>query len=520
MEARQLGDYLLKEILAEHPGLITWAAEQASVQREVVVIELTDLDKREAFLADVRAKAGVDHPLIGSVFEAVSEENQCYVALEKITSQSLADRLEVGEPLRPGDLAHLLRRTAEAMLQLSAGNTGTEPLTPSAIHFDDHGVVRIHNIARHGEPDPNGPAADIAHLGASLPALVADGHPGASRVLTVLAWMRGEGIEKPLHWDQVRSYGEQIEGQLLETTVTASSPQTKQGPRKRRPVLPILFGSVGVLVIFLGLLYALKPDTPETPLPPIPILPQSIAISGGAYPSPDGGTEKVAAYRISACEVTIGQYNEFLEVLEQLDPSERGVFDLEGQPAEKTNHIPDDWPALIKAAHSKGSWQGQAVDTYHPIINIDWWDAAAYCNWKGCRLPTQEEWFAALRSKVTRPEVLKPAPWSSVLDIGVEDRTPERASGDGRLRFRMDPASRHQPGQPGRSQELCHHRWLPPQPRQGGPPARMDEGPPATPARSRFPRRLPGELREDSRFKIQVSSFLTAPKPWLLKLES
>jgi len=424
MEARQLGDYLLKEVISELPGQTHWLAEQSSVQRAVIVIELTDLSHRDDFLADVRAKAGVDHPLIGSVFEAVSDETQCLVALEHISSQSLADRLAVSEPLKPADLAHMLRRTAEAMIQLSKSAVATEPLTPSAIHLDPHGVVRIDNIARHGSPDPEAEVADIARLGQSLPALVADGHPGASRVLTVLAWMRGEGLEQALDWDQVRSYGEQIEGQLLEASAPVNTPQTKQHLKPKKSPMGVILGAVAAVVIVGILAVLMRPKLPAEPPTSLPVLPEPISIASGSHPTPDGESEKLAAFRISTCEITIGEYLEFLEVLEQLEPSERNVFDLEGQPKNKESHLPDDWDAMLAAAKAEGTWQERPISTFHPIVNIDWWDASAYCNWRGCRLPTQEEWFAALRTQNKKPQVLQPAPWSSVLDIGTDDRTP------------------------------------------------------------------------------------------------
>ena len=424
MESRQLGDYLLKEIISEEPGQVHWLAEQSSVKRAVVVIELTDLSQREDFLADVRAKAGVDHPLIGSVFEAVSDDSQCFVALEHISSQSLADRIAVNEPLKPSELAHVLRRVAEAMIQLGENGIATEPLQPTDIHLDQHGVVRIDNIARHGDPDPTTGSQDIARLGEKLPILVADGHPGASRVLIVLAWMRGESIEVPLTWQQIRSYGEQIEGQLLEASSTVTSPQTKRSPDTRKSPLPVMLSVLAALIVLGILISIFMPEKKVDPPVTQPVIPEPIAIPGGPHPTPDGTREKVAAFRIAACEVTIGQYLEFLEVLEQLDPEERSVFDLEGQPEEKTDHFPRGWDSMIAAAREEGTWNGKPISTFHPIVNIDWWDAAAYCNWKGCRLPTQEEWFAALRQKTERPQVLEPAPWTPVTEIKPSDRTP------------------------------------------------------------------------------------------------
>lgn len=428
MEPRLLGDYRLIESLGEHPSETTWMAEQASVQRPVVVVELTDLSQRAAFLARVRAKASVDHPLIGSVYEAVSEDDLCFVAMERLPGSTLAERLAMGEAMRPSEFAHLLRRLAEAMLYLQGRGMATEPLTPTAVHVDRQGVVRVENLALDGESVPEATAKDIARLGEALPPLVADGHPGASRILTVLAWMRGEGIERTLSWEEVRSYGEQIEGQLVEPVVAAGAPVTARARPARSPFPAILGGIVGVALI--GGAAALLMNRPPVEPPPVKIgLPPPVSIGAGEHPSPDGGTERLPAFRISACEVTIGEYESFLRVLEHLEPGERDLFDHEGQPADKQGHQPDEWAAMLEAARVGGTWNGRPMDLNCPVVGIDWWDAVAYCDWKGGRLPTQEEWFAALRTKLEKPEFLQPAAWGPVTAIGMKDRTPHGLRG-------------------------------------------------------------------------------------------
>lgn len=422
MEERIIGDYRLIQPIASSAGRVTWQAEQTSVRREVLIEELTDLSRREEFLADVRVKASVDHPSIGSVYEAISEDGHCLVAMEKLPGATIAEHLQRGSTLLPIELAHLLRMLSEAMLHLAAKGIDTTPLTPEAIHFDHQGVLRIGNIARAGEPEPDSAARDIANLGNELPPLIPAGKPGASRALTVLAWMRGEGIDRTLTWEEIHDYGEQIESQLVEASHTA--PVTPTGRvRKRKSLLPASLAALAAVAVIGGLAaVAMKAGIGESSAAK-PTLPMPVTIAAGTHTGPDGASVELPAFRISACEVTIGEFAKFLDTLDLLDPETRTVYDLKDQPVEKVGHEPDDWDAMLAAAREGGQWQGRAIDPFCPIVNIDWWDAAAYCKWKSGRLPTQEEWFAALREKVDKPEALQPSLWGPVTSIGIDDKT-------------------------------------------------------------------------------------------------
>ena len=422
MEERIIGDYRLIQPIHTTAESTTWLAEQTSIRREVTVIELTDFSKREAFLNDTRAKASVDHPLIGSVYEAISEDGHCLVAMEKLPGETLAERLAKGETILPIEFSHLLRMLSEAMLHLAAKGIATEPLTPSAIHFDTQGVLRVGNIAQAAEPDPDSAAGDIARLGQSLPPLIPTGRPGASRALTVLAWMRGEGIERAITWHEVHSYSEQIESQLVEVSHAAQAPATGRVRKKKSAVPAILGAIVGIALIGGAAAFMMRSKDKVVKTPP-PTLPAPITIAAGKHPSPNGGNEKLPAFKISACEVTIGEYQEFLETLELLDPESRTIYDAKDQPAEKSGHEPKDWADMLSAAKEGGTWDGRPIDLFCPITLIDWWDAVAYCDWKGGRLPTQEEWFAALREKVEKPEFLQPAKWGPVTSISMDDKT-------------------------------------------------------------------------------------------------
>jgi Sulfatase-modifying factor enzyme 1 len=414
-EERQLGEYRLKQLLAETTTTRTWLAEQISISRKVLLDELREGQEahREEFLATVRAKAAVDHPLIGSVYEAVVEPGRCFYAHELLPGVTLAERVSARQPFQLAQLAHVLRRVAEAQLQHETLGHSTLPMGLDAVHLDEHGVTRLKNLAIAGRRAEHESVRDIVHLGSGMGPLVAEGQPGATRMLTLFGWMRGEGLEGPITWGQVRDFCMQIEHQLADPlSIVTPLHEGAQGGKKHAAA----FIAVGTGIVLLGIVaVAFKMRPPLPPPPPRASLPLPLTVAAGKHPTPDGTEEVLPAFRISANEVTIGQYSEFLETLGVLAKENRErTFDLTDQPHEKTSHEPNDWPALLAAARANGTWLNQPVTLDSPVIGIDWWDASAYAEWKKARLPTQDEWFAALNLDEKAPAAIPPGPWAPV----------------------------------------------------------------------------------------------------------
>lgn len=414
---RQLGEYRLREFLSENPTSRTWLAEQISISRLVLLDELRSDQavRKEDFLADIRAKAAVDHPLIGSVYEAVDEPEVCFYTHELLPGSPLTE----GKTLAPKVIVSLLQRVSEAGLRHEALGQATALLDLSALYVDPQGGVRLKNLAIAGSRLPDQSARDITHLGNALPTLTAAGQPGATRVLTVLSWMRGDGLDAPITWQQIRDFCAEVEQQLAAPTPPLAPSAPSPRAAKKKPAA--LIGIVSSIVLIGLAVIALKLQSSRRPVRARIDLPEPVTIAAGSYATPDGTVEARKAFRLAAHEVTIGQYAAFLETLNILTESKRSrTFDSPTQPPEKANHEPTDWTALFAAAKAGGRWDNQAVTLDSPVVGVDWWDASAFAEWKQARLPSQEEWFAAV-GKDTAPS-LEPGPWLPVTSQ-VSDRT-------------------------------------------------------------------------------------------------
>ncbi len=111
------------------------------------------------------------------------------------------------------------------------------------------------------------------------------------------------------------------------------------------------------------------------------------------------------AFWIDRTEVTNAEFGRFVAEARRVTVPE--------QTGQGHVWLPDGWALVSGANWRHPSGEGSSIDARddHPVVQISWHDADAYCAWAGKRLPTDAEWEKAARGSDGRSW-----PWGSEFD--------------------------------------------------------------------------------------------------------
>ena len=270
-------------------------------------------------------------------------------------------------------------------------------------------MCRIVNMAVGGEREYEVSTLDKVMLGENFIKILKTDEPGATRTRSLLGYMSDKEREIPLTWQQVKELAEGVERQLAEplmdSSLQSSTMLMKRSFMSKKMIRNI---SIGVGLVVLGGLITMI-MTREKP-PKKRDLVDVVIVNVKKYMKRNGEV-KLREFTIDAHEVTIGEYAKFLK---DLTPEMVDIIQHENQPDYKVSYEPQDWEAMYDAARKGEEWNGLKMSLNCPVVGVDWWDAYSYAEFHSRRLPTREEWRAALMTSGTKPTDLTSSKWGAV----------------------------------------------------------------------------------------------------------
>ena len=119
--------------------------------------------------------------------------------------------------------------------------------------------------------------------------------------------------------------------------------------------------------------------------------PARILIPSGLFQFQDDRQLDVPGFNIDSTEVTVWQYQEFLNAV-----GGDTKYDHPNQRVGK-RHTNPSWEAYAKAAFAGTEFKGVRLNPNFPAVYLDWFDAYAFAKWENRRLPSEMEWEKAGR---------------------------------------------------------------------------------------------------------------------------
>jgi len=400
-----VGAYQIVRELAHGDRSSLYEAVQTSMKRKVALKVLAaSLQNDEAakiqFVADARARAAVQHPHILSVYEAGEADGRTFYTHEHVDGDSLESLAKRGVKIDAPTALKTVKVASEAMTHFATNRIPHKTLGAPNIFLGKDMRARVVNLAT-AEPTTPDMQAEMAELALAVKALLPGGQAQDKGLESMLARMQAGGANAFPSWPALLQAVKALEPRVIpadaakirEQEIAAIRAVEMARKRQKRSLIYTIIGLFIMLWVVAGVIYWKFFHSTAR------VFKTMLEVPAGEFIYQNGQKVNLKTFWIDQYEVTMAQYQEFLDYL-TAHPGEATKFDHPKQPPGKS-HVPKGWEVFYPRATAllpKDRFvRYGAIDVNCPVFNVDWWDAYAYAQWKGHRLPSEEEWEKAAR---------------------------------------------------------------------------------------------------------------------------
>ena len=408
---RHFGPYHLLSPAGPHPlGRLYWARHQ-QLSRDVQILVPPAGSAR--FPKGIRNFARLNHAGVYSLYESIPMEQRIFVAMEPATHPSLLHLESRGEKLDLRSASRLASTLGSVLAEMETSSIPARLLEAYDYTLSPKGTPRLRNPAAFPGTRETSFLENSTHLAEQLETFLPD-DPKSRELLGIL---RDPGTSAFDLLKRTREFERQLaevqEVHIREEEIEAARQAIRARIIRRWVIGTGSIASVGFALLWIFVLHhRFFLDVNAT------LGGEQIDVPAGQVVI-EGKKVDVAAFSLDRHEVTIGEYERFLNDL----PNQK-LPDL--LPANRPNarttpaqFFPADWEEILNRARKKERYQGQVITRDTPVFNVDYLSAFAYAKWnkrngKRGRLPKKEEWIWAASGKKALPY-----PW------GTEENNPD-----------------------------------------------------------------------------------------------
>jgi formylglycine-generating enzyme required for sulfatase activity len=397
------GKFHIREKLADLDGVEIYRARKTGDGRQVMLHVLIQENppnpaKGAAFLDEAQAKFRLSHPRVLEVSDTGIAEGREYFCTEFLGDTTLKKLMANGSKIDSATALQIIALAADVFGYCERKNIPLAPLRASAILLPKSALPRLANFALAGDAPPQNPADQMKAFG-SLILEALDPSPSSDKAREIARRLT-EVESTPLTWEGVESLCSPEPTRVAEPSRPAPAPNPPAPKKQNLPWIPAV-ASIAAVGFALALWFYIQPSKTSVQVQDLGAL---VEIPAGPFDY-QGRPASLPKFYISKYEVTIAEYQKFLEDLER-HPEKAATLAHPFQPPGKS-HVPKGWadqtditpptPGYLKRAQRDGQYLGAPLTPDSPVFGVDWFDAYAYAKWAGRRLPTEREWEKAAR---------------------------------------------------------------------------------------------------------------------------